>query len=136
MILSRLVNPRASRMADMQASVPELVIRTFFTLGTSEQMSFAIVTSRRIRNAEAGAVVGGFLHGGNDARMSVAKNGRPPSQHVINVFIAVHVPNAGAPGSIDKERLAADGAKCANRRIHAARNIIQRLGEKLFRFTP
>ena len=45
MILSRLVNPRASRMALMHASVPELHIRTFCTPGTSEQMSFAIVTS-------------------------------------------------------------------------------------------
>ncbi len=45
MILSRLVNPRANRMADMVASVPELHIRTFCTLGTHEQMSLAIVTS-------------------------------------------------------------------------------------------
>ena len=45
MILSRPVNPRASRMALMQASVPLLVIRTFFTLGTRSQISRAIVTS-------------------------------------------------------------------------------------------
>ena len=32
-------------MALMHASVPELVMRTFCTLGTSEQISFAIVTS-------------------------------------------------------------------------------------------
>ena len=45
MILSRFVNPRASRMALMHASVPELHIRTFCTLGTCEQISLAIVTS-------------------------------------------------------------------------------------------
>ena len=45
MILSRRVNPRASRMALMHASVPLLVMRTFFTLGTSSQIIFAIVTS-------------------------------------------------------------------------------------------
>ena len=45
MILSRLVNPRASRIADIVASVPELHIRTFSTLGTAWRMSFAIVTS-------------------------------------------------------------------------------------------
>ena len=39
------VNPRAKRMADMHASVPELHMRTFCTLGTSAQMSFAILTS-------------------------------------------------------------------------------------------
>ena len=32
-------------MADMHASVPEFVMRTFSTLGTRSQMSFAIVTS-------------------------------------------------------------------------------------------
>ena len=45
MILSRRVKPRARRIALMHASVPELVIRTFCTDGTSEQINFAIVTS-------------------------------------------------------------------------------------------
>ena len=45
MILSRRVNPRASRIALMHASVPLLVMRIFFTLGTRSQISFAIVTS-------------------------------------------------------------------------------------------
>ena len=39
------MNPRASRIALMHASVPQLVMRTFCTLGTSSQISFAIVTS-------------------------------------------------------------------------------------------
>ena len=46
MILSRLVNPRATRIALMQASVPELVIRTFLTDGTRSQIIRAILTSR------------------------------------------------------------------------------------------
>ena len=45
MILSRPVNPRASRIADIVASVPELHIRTFCTLGTNEQISRAMATS-------------------------------------------------------------------------------------------
>ena len=45
MILSRFVNPRARRTADIQDSVPELHMRTFCTLGTAEQISLAIVTS-------------------------------------------------------------------------------------------
>ena len=45
MIFSRLVKPRARRMADMQASVPELHMRTFSTLGTAPHTSLAIVTS-------------------------------------------------------------------------------------------
>ena len=135
MILSRRVNPRASRMALMHASVPELVMRTFCTLGTSAQISFAIVDFKRIGNAEAGAVVGGGLDGGNDFRMRVAENRRPPGADVINVFVAVHVPDVRAFGLVDEKRLAADGAKRAHRRIDAAGNVFQRLGKQFFRLT-
>jgi hypothetical protein len=45
MILSRFVNPRASRMADIVASVPLLHIRTFWIDGTNRTMSSAISTS-------------------------------------------------------------------------------------------
>ncbi len=45
MILSRRVKPRASRIALMHASVPLLVMRIFFTPGTSSQINFAIFTS-------------------------------------------------------------------------------------------
>jgi len=37
--------PRARRMADIVASVPELHIRTFCTLGINSQINLAIVTS-------------------------------------------------------------------------------------------
>ena len=45
MILSRFVNPRASRMADIVASVPLLHMRTFWIDGTNFTMSSAISTS-------------------------------------------------------------------------------------------
>ena len=45
MILSRRVNPRASRMADMVASVPELHMRTFWTLGTQALLYILVATS-------------------------------------------------------------------------------------------
>ena len=48
MILSRPVAPRASRTADMTASVPELTMRTISMLGTSSTISRAISTSRRV----------------------------------------------------------------------------------------
>src|SRR5258708_7315284 len=46
MILSRLVNPRASRMADIVASVPLLHIRTFWMDGKNFTISSAIDTSQ------------------------------------------------------------------------------------------
>ncbi len=133
MILSRFVNPRASRMADMHASVPELHMRTFCTLGTSEQISFAIVTSNGLGMPKLVPLIGGGFDGGNDFRMRVAENGRPPGADVINQFIAVHVPDVRAFGPVDEERLAADGAKRAHGRVHAAGNVFQRLGKKLRR---
>ena len=45
MILERPVWPRARRMADIVASVPLLVMRTFLTAGTQARMSSAISTS-------------------------------------------------------------------------------------------
>ena len=87
-----------------------------------------------IRDAETRAMIGGGLDGGNDFGMRVAEDGRPPGQDVINKLIAVHVPDARAFGMVDEERLAADGAERAHRRIHAAGNVFQRLGEKRFGF--
>ena len=89
---------------------------------------------QRIGNAEARAVVGGGFDGGNDFRMRVAENRRPPGADVINQFIAVHVPDVRAFGPVDKKRIAADGAERAHRRIHAAGNVFQRLGKKFFGF--
>ncbi len=133
MILSRPVKPRASRMTLMQASVPLLVMRTFWTLGTSSQIRLAMVSSKRIGNAKAGAVLGGGFHGGDDFGMRVSQNGRAPRQHVINQFIAVHVPDVRAAGPVDEERLAADRAEGAHGRIDAAGDVFQRLGKQRFR---
>ena len=72
------VNPRARRMADMVASVPELHIRTFSTLGTQEQIIFASVTSSGFGNAETGAVRRRRLHRGNDLRMAHGQESRAP----------------------------------------------------------
>jgi hypothetical protein len=88
---------------------------------------------QRIGNAEARAVFGSGLHGGNDFRMRVTEDGRPPGADVINQFISVHVPDFGAAGPVDEKRIAADGAERAHRRIDAAGNIFQRFGKKLFR---
>ena len=88
----------------------------------------------RIRDAEARAFFSGGFDGGNDFRMGVAENRRPPGADVINQFIAVHVPDVRAFGPVDEERLAADGAERAHGRIDAAGNIFQRLGEQLLGF--
>src|ERR1039458_6820748 len=87
----------------------------------------------RIGNAEARAVLGGGFDGGDDFRMRVAEDGRSPGADVINQFIAVHVPDFRAAGPVDEERIAAHRAERAHRRIDAAGNIFQRLGEQALR---
>ena len=66
----------------------------------------------------------------------MAENCRSPGADVINQLIAIHVLNARTFGLVHEERLAANGAKCAHRRIHTAGNVFQRLGEKSLGFSP
>jgi len=62
--------------------------------------------------------------------MGVTEDGRSPGAHIINIFVAIDVPHARAFGLMDEERLSAHGAKRAHRRIHAAGDVAQRLGEQ------
>jgi hypothetical protein len=83
-------------------------------------MSFAIVTSKGIGDAEAGAMIGGGLHGGDGRGMRVAEDGRAPSEDVVNQLVAVHGPDAGTSGAVDEEGLSADAAKGAHGGVDAA----------------
>ena len=91
---------------------------------------------KRIGNAETDPVGGGCLHRLNNLSMCVTKDGRAPGSYIIHVFIAVDVPDPGALGLIDKERLTANGAKRPDRRIDPAGNVFQGLCKKLFGFGP
>ena len=75
---------------------------------------------KRIRNSKARAVLGGGADGIDNDFRRMAENGRPPGADVINVFVAIHVPDARAFRALDEKRLAADVAKRADGRIHAA----------------
>ena len=68
----------------------------------------------------AGAAPRLFGDGGDHVGMRVAQNQRAPGAHVVDVFAAVDVPEARAPGAIDHEGRAAHGAKSAHRAVHAA----------------
>src|ERR1051325_4079665 len=62
---------------------------------------------QRVRNAEAGPVLGGLLHRLNNPRMRVTQDGRSPGANVIDPFVSIDIPDPRAPGSIDEKRLAA-----------------------------
>src|SRR6266567_4381327 len=68
--------------------------------------------------------------------MRVAEDRWPPGPDEINVLVSVHVPDMRAFGLVHEERLAADGAKGAHRRIDTAGNVFQGCGEELVRFGP
>ena len=54
----------------------------------------------------------------------MTENGRAPAADVIDVFVAIDIPDVRALGAFDKKRFAADAAKRAHRRIHAAGNAL------------
>ena len=79
MILSRPVKPRASRSALIAASVPELVNRTFSSVGTAEMMR-SLSSISQSRRASARAFNGCFLHCVDDGWMGVSEDAGPHEQ--------------------------------------------------------
>src|SRR5204862_7122659 len=80
------------------------------------------------------AILGCVLHGFNYFRMRMTEDGGSPRADIIHVLIFIHIPDMSAFSFIDEKRLAAHRAKRAHRRVHAAGNIAERLGEQLFGF--
>ena len=62
--------------------------------------------------------------------MRVTEDCRTPRADIVDVFVVVHVPHAGALGALREKRLPAHGAEGAHGRVHAAGNEPQRLGEE------
>ncbi len=76
--------------------------------------------------AEADASGCGLLHGFHHLRGGVAENHGAPGAEVVEVAIAVGIPEIGAFGADNEWRLAADSTKGTHRRVDAA-------GEQSFR---
>ena len=100
----------------------------------AEQIKRAILTSSAIGDAETGPLPCRALHRRDNFWMGMAQNGRPPSSDIIHVLIAIHVEDMRSLRALGKKRLAAHGAEGPHRRIHAARDVAQRLGEQFFGF--
>ena len=66
--------------------------------------------------------LGHLLHGFDDLWMRMARNHWPPRPDVIDVNIAVDIPNLCAAPALDEGRRAAHRAVRAHRRIYAAGN--------------
>ena len=68
----------------------------------------------------------------HDRRMRVAEDGRPPGADVVEIALAVGIPQVGAFAARDEARRAADGSKRAHRGVDAGGNRALRTGEELF----
>ena len=132
MILSRPVNARASRMHDIVASVPLFTIRTFSIEGIQSQINSAISTSSGFGIPKLNPRVAAS----RTASQQLPARDREspaPNSHVIDVFIAIDIPDLRPSAAVDKKRFAADVAKRAHRRIHAARDSCLRASKKFGR---
>ncbi|OQB91040.1 MAG: hypothetical protein BWX84_01584 [Verrucomicrobia bacterium ADurb.Bin118] len=88
----------------------------------------------RIGNAETGAPNGSGLDGGDDFRVGMAQNSGPPGADIINVFVAIHVPDAAPRSAVHEEGLAANGAKGAHGGVDPSGNELQRFGKERLGF--
>ncbi len=104
-------------MAVIVASVPEEVMRSISTLGTRRTTSAASATSPGGRRAEARAARGGLLDRGEDLRVRVPVDQRPPRADVVHEAVAVDVDQFGALAALDEDRLAPDRAHRAHGRV-------------------
>ena len=72
------------------------------------------------RHTERGPALHRLLERVKDDRRCVAKDQRTPGENEVDVFLAVHIPDARALAACGDHRLATDAMKCSHRRIHSA----------------
>src|SRR6185312_13808195 len=85
------------------------------------------------RRAEAGAVGGGARDRLEDLFVRVAGDERPPRADVVDVLVAVDVEEIRPLAAREEDRLAADAAEGAHRRVHAAGDVLLGALEELVR---
>src|SRR6188508_924714 len=118
MILSRRVYARATRIALIAASVPELTKRT----RSSDGIRRCTCSPSSCSSGDGAPKLvprraGDRLH---QSSRRVAVNQRPPRHHVVDEAVAVDVLNDRARAALDEQRRSADGVKGANRAVNSA----------------
>ena len=87
----------------------------------------------RIWNPKTGSPFRSRLDRLNNSRMGMPKDGWPPGTDVINVIVAIHIPNVGAFCTIHKEWFPPNGSESPDGRIDSSRNMFQRSCKKFLR---
>src|SRR5215218_7042775 len=121
---SRPVYPRATRMALIVASVPELVIRTISIERTTSQTSSASSTSSCVGAPKV--VPHRPFQGFHYLRMGVAEDQGTVTHDVVHVGVTVHVEDARALPAPHKHGISTDRAEGADRTIDASGETMHR----------
>ena len=122
MIFDRPVTPRATRTADIAASVPDETNRTFSIDGTAAATVSAISISRTVGAPKLEPRSRALDHGRSHLGMHVAQDHRAPRADVVDVLVAVDVEQIGTRGAGHERRLAADRAEGSRGTVDAARD--------------
>jgi hypothetical protein len=125
------VKPRASRIALIVASVPELTRRTISSDGSSSHSSSAISTSLSVGAPKDSPLQRRLLDRGDHLGMRVPKDQRPPRADVIDVALAIGIDDARTGTGGEKARRTADRTKGPDRRVDATRDVPLRALKKL-----
>ncbi len=117
---SRPVKPRATRRADIVASVPLETARSMLDRRVQALHLLCEADLELGRRAEGGPARGGLRDGAHHVRVGVAQDERPPGADVVDVLRPVRAVEVRAFAARDEDGLAADGAEGAGRAVDAA----------------
>ena len=85
-----------------------------------------------VRNAKAGAALGGALDRPNNRQGSMPENRRPPGSDVIDVGIAIHVGDPRSGSRSCKEGGASHRPESTDWRVYATRNVLEGFSKQGF----
>ena len=111
---SRSSTPRCPTRSSAASRPPASARATSSASSTSPAVAAPNVVPRAAASVTASS----------DSRVGVAVDQRAPRAHPVDVAIAVDVEQLGALGALDEDRVAADRAHRAHRRVDAARQDV------------
>ena len=115
------VTARASRIALIDASVPDEVMRTISADGTRSTTSAASSTSASVGAPKLVPAAAAAVTASTTSGWAWPGDQRAPGHDPVHVAVAVHVDQLGALAARDEDRVAPDRAHRPNGGVHAAR---------------
>ena len=108
----------------MHASVPELTSRTLSTDGSASHIIRASSTSPSGGSAEAGPVARGLPQRLDHRRVGMAQGQRPPRADVVDILVAVHVPDPAALSPRNERRRSLNRPERPHRAVDSTGDVL------------